>query len=187
MAGAQTAAPAPSKRIRGTLERFDGTTLVVRERSGQAISLVLADNFSVSEVVPIELSAIQPGSYIGTAAMPNEDGSLGALAITVFPEAARGVGEGHTAWDLRPGSTMTNGTVDGVVATGTQGRTLKLRYKNGEKTAVVAEGTAIVTFKPAERSLLVPGAKVNVTAQVRSGQAMAVRAQVGRNGFVPPT
>jgi hypothetical protein len=188
LAAAQAAAPAaPTTRLRGTLERFDGTTLVLRERSGEAVTLVLADNFSLSEVVPIELASIQPGSYIGTAAMPNADGSLGALAITVFPETARGVGEGHQSWDLRPGSTMTNGTVGDVAATGTQGRTLTLRYKDGEKTVVVAEGTAIVTFKPADRSLLVPGAKLNVTAQQRNGQATALRAQVGRNGLTPPT
>jgi hypothetical protein len=182
----QASAP-PTMRVRGTVESFDGTTLQVRDRSGASVGYALADNFAVSEVLPIELASIQPGSYIGTAAMPNPDGTLGALAITVFPETARGVAEGHSSWDLQPGSTMTNGTVGDVVVAPARGRTLKLRYKDGEKTVVVPDGTAIVTFKPADRSLLVPGAKVTVTAQVREGRPTALRVQAGRNGFMPPT
>jgi hypothetical protein len=186
LALAQAAAP-PTMRIRGSVDSFDGTTLVIRDRTGAQTSFALADNFSVSEVLPIEVAAIQPGSYIGTAAMPNPDGTLGALAITVFPETARGVGEGHGSWDLQPGSTMTNGTVGDVVAgAGSQGRTLKLRYKDGEKTVLVPDGTAIVTSRPADRALLLPGAKVTVTAQQRDGRPTALRVQAGRNGFTPP-
>jgi hypothetical protein len=125
------------------------------------------------------------GSYIGTAAMPAADGTLNALEVLVFPEAARGTGEGHVAWDLQPGSTMTNATVVEVAAA-PQGRTLKLRYKDGEKTVAVPDGVPIVTFKPGDRSLLVPGAKVLVTAQSRDGKATALRAIAGRNGFAPP-
>ena len=64
------------QRPRGVVQSFDGTTLVVNERSGAVVSLGLADNFSVNEVMPIEPTAIAPGSYIGTAAMPGPDGSL---------------------------------------------------------------------------------------------------------------
>ena len=93
--------------------------------------------------------------------------------MLVFPEAARGTGEGHTAWDLQPGSMMTNATV-AEVASAAQGRTLKLRYKDGEKTVEVPAGVPVVTFKPGDRSLLVPGAKVLVTAQSRDGRPTAL-------------
>ena len=179
------APPAPTQRLRGSVESFDGSALVVAERSGAKITLGLADNFSISEVVPIEVGAIRAGSYIGTAAMPAADGTLNALEVLVFPEAARGTGEGHVAWDLQPGSTMTNATVAEVEAA-PQGRTLKLRYKDGEKTVAVPDGVPIVTFKPGDRSLLVPGAKVLVTAQTRDGKPIALRAIAGRNGFAPP-
>ena len=43
-----------------------------------------------------------------------------------------------------------------------------------------------VTFKPGDRSLLVAGAKVLVTAQLRDGKPTALRVLAGRNGFVPP-
>jgi hypothetical protein len=185
LALAQSPAPLPTQRLRGSVESFDGSTLVLKERSGEVLRLALADNFSVSEVLPIALSAIQPGSFVGSAALPAADGSLRALEVLVFPEAARGSGEGHYPWDLQPGSTMTNATVADVVAQA-QGRTLTLRYKDGEKTLNVPEGVPVVTFQPADRSLLVVGAKVLVTAQLRDGKPTALRALAGRNGFVPP-
>ena len=178
------AAP-PTQRLRGTVQSFDGSTLVMTERSGEVLRLSLADTFSVSEVLPIALTAIQPGSFVGAAAMPSADGHLLALEVLVFPESARGSGEGHYPWDLQPGSTMTNATVADLV-TQTQGRTLTLRYKDGEKTLNVPPGAPVVTFKPADRSLLVPGAKVLVTAQLRNGVPTALRALAGRDGFTPP-
>ena len=182
---AQAPTAAPPQRLRGSVESFDGSTLVVKERSGEVMRLVLADNFSVSEVLPIALSSIETGSFIGTAAVTDAQGNLRALEVLLFPEAARGTGEGHGPWDLQPGSTMTNATVAEMVV-GATGRTLKLRYKDGEKTVVVPEGVPIVTLKPGDRSLLVAGAKVLVTAQTRDGKLTALRAAVGRDGFTPP-
>jgi hypothetical protein len=46
----------------------------------------------------ITLADIKPGSYIGTAAMPQADGGQRALEVLVFPEAARV--KSHFAWDL---------------------------------------------------------------------------------------
>jgi hypothetical protein len=176
---------APTLRLRATVQGFDGSTLVVKERSGEVIALALADNFAVNEVLPIELSAIQSGSFVGAASMPQPDGTLLALEVLVFPEAARGTGEGHYPWDLQPGSTMTNATV-GDVAASPNGQNLKLRYKGGEQVVRVPPGTPVVTFKPGDRSLLVPGAKVVLTAQLRDGKPVALRALAGRNGFTPP-
>lgn len=184
-AQASAQAPVPTQRLRGTVQSFDGTTLVMKERSGETVRLALADNLTVNEVVPIEPAQIRAGSFIGTAAMPAADGTLRALEVVVFPEVARGTGEGHYPWDLQPGSTMTNATV-AELAGAPQGRSLKLRYKDGEKTVIVPDNVPIVTFEPGDRALLVPGAKVLVNAQLREGKPTAVRALVGRNGLVPP-
>jgi hypothetical protein len=56
--------PSPTQRLRGTVESFDGSTMVLKERSGEVLRLVLDEKFSVNEVVPIELSSIQPNSYV---------------------------------------------------------------------------------------------------------------------------
>ena len=176
----------PTARLRGTVKSFDGSTLVMTERSGETLSLGVAETFAVNEVVAIEPSAIKPNSFSGAASVAGPDGTLRALEVLVFPEAARGSGEGHYGWDLQPGSTMTNATVAELAAT-PQGRSLKLRYKDGEKTLIVPDNVPIVTFKPGDKSLLVPGAHVVVTAQTKDGKpTTATRALAGRDGFNPP-
>ena len=178
-------APAPTVRVRGTLEKADATALVVKLKTGETMTFAYADPFAVSEVLPVDATMLQPGTFIGTAAVPGADGSLSALEVLVFPEAARGSGEGHGPWDSQPGATMTNATVSSIAA-GNGARTMTLRYKDGEKTIRVPDGVPIVTVKPGDRSLLVPGAKVMVSSQVRNGQPTALRVLAGRNGFEPP-
>lgn len=193
LAWAQTPAPAnPTVRLRATIEKVDATSLTVRERSGEVITLVRPAEMDVSEVYPLSLADIKPGSYIGTAGMPQPDGSQLALEVLVFPEAARGAGEGHRPWDLRPDSTMTNATVADLAAAPTSvpgGQKLTLRYKDGEKTVIVPPDVPVVSFKPGkadENALLVPGAKVMITAQEKAGKPTALRVIVGRDGFAPP-
>ncbi|KQU82453.1 hypothetical protein ASC78_17915 [Variovorax sp. Root318D1] len=176
-------------RIRGTIVRVDAKTLVVQDRGGEVVSLARPADMTVSEVYPIKLSDIKQGSFIGTAAMPQADGTQKALEVVVFPEAARGTGEGHRPWDLLPQSTMTNATVADLAAAPKSvrgGQQLRLTYKGGEKTVVVPPNVPVVTFRPGTESLLVPGAKVLVNAQERDGTPTALRVTAGRNGFAPP-
>lgn len=186
LAAAQSPAGAPPPvRLRGTVEKFEPPRLTIKERSGELITLVLAENLALQEVLPIDIASIEPGAFIGTAAAPNAAGALEALEVVVFPEAARGTGEGHYPWDLSPHSTMTNATV-AHLARSAQGRTLTLRYREGEKAVLVPDGVPVVTFKPAGRELIQAGAKVFVVAALRDGQPTAMRLIVGRNGFTPP-
>jgi hypothetical protein len=172
-------------RLRGTVQAVTASSLTVRTRAGEVVELALPANLAVSEVYPIALADIQPGSFIGTAALPQPDGSQRAIAVTVFPESARGVGEGHRPFDLQPDSTMTNATVADVAAA-PQGRQLQLKYKDGQKTLVVPPDAPVVTFRPADRGLLVPGASVSLSAQVVDGKPTAQRINAGRNGFQLP-
>lgn len=188
LASAQQAASDPV-RIRGTIVRVDAKTLVVQDRGGEVVSLARPADMTVSEVYPIKLSDIKQGSFIGTAAMPQADGTQKALEVVVFPEAARGTGEGHRPWDLLPQSTMTNATVADLAAAPKSvrgGQQLRLTYKGGEKTVIVPPDVPVVTFRPGTESLLVPGAKVLVNAQEKNGIPTALRVTAGRNGFAPP-
>jgi hypothetical protein len=175
----------PPVRLRATVERYDAPILVIVERSGKVITLTVPDETGVVEVIPTDITSIQPGSFVGTAALPRADGKLESLEVVVFPEAARGVGEGHYPWDLKPDSSMTNATVADLVRS-PNGRTLILRYKNGEKTVIVPEGVPIVTFRAGDRALIVPGAHVFIVADVADGQFIVRRLLIGRNGLVPP-
>ena len=182
---APLAAAAPAVRLRGTIQSVSPSGITVRDRRGELIEVLVPANVVVSEVYPIELSEIKAGSFIGVGAVPQTDGSQRAVAVTVFPESARGTGEGHRPFDLMPQSTMTNATVADMVAA-PEGRKLRLRYKDGEKIIVVPPGAPVVTFRPADRSLLVPGASVSLTAQEIDGQPTAVRISAGRDGFALP-
>ncbi len=179
-------------RLRGTLVAIDATTITVKERGGETVALARPAGMPISEVYPIRLTDIRPGSYIGTAAMPQADGTQRALEVVVFPEAARGTAEGHFPWDLLPESTMTNATVAGLTAAPTSvpgGQQLVLQYPGGEKTIIVPADVPVVSFRPGnndERALLVPGARVLVNAQMKDGRPTALRVNVGRNGFAPP-
>jgi hypothetical protein len=187
-AQAGAVAPVAPVRIRAMIEKIDGNNITVKDRRGEIVNLVLASNLVVSEVYAIDISEIKSGSYVGSGALPQPDGTLRAVEVLVFPEAMRGTGEGHRNWDLLPQSTMTNATVDEIVATTSAAgiRTLKLKYKDGEKTLVVPAGVPIVTLKPGDRSLLVFGAQLIITAELRDGQPTALRITAGRNGFQPP-
>jgi RNase P/RNase MRP subunit p29 len=176
-------------RIRGTIVRVDANTLVVQDRSGEVVSLARPADMQLSEVYRIKLADIKQGSFIGTAAMPQADGTQKALEVVVFPEAARGTGEGHRPWDLLPQSTMTNATVADLAAAPKSvrgGQQLRLTYKGGEKTVIVPPDVPVVTFRPGTETLLVPGAKVLVNAQEKNGTPTALRVTAGRNGFAPP-
>ena len=181
----RASAQAARVRLRGTLEAVSATGLTLRQRNGERVELALAPDFAVTEVYPVTLGDIRSGSFVGVGALPQADGTQRAIAVTVFPEAMRGTGEGHYPFDFLPQSTMTNATVAEVAAS-PDGERLLLRYKEGEKTIVVPPGTPIVSLRPGERSLLVPGAAVAVTARQVGGKSTAVRASAGRNGFAPP-
>ena len=184
--GAMAQPAANTVRIRGTVQAVAADKVTVKDRSsGEVLDLALTDKLVVAEVYPIAITDIKANSFIGTAALPQPDGTQRAIAVTVFPESARGNGEGHRPFDLRPQSTMTNATVADVMAA-PDGRTLHLKYKDGEKTLLIPPGTPIVTFRPADRGLLVPGASVSLTAQEIGGKPTALRINAGRNGFVLP-
>jgi len=177
---------APQMRVRGTIESIEGQRLAIKSREGDTIDIRLADNAPVLGVTKASLADITVGKFVGVAALPQPDGTLKALEVLIFPEAGRGSGEGHYAWDLLPESTMTNATVAESV-TGVDGPILTLKYKDGEKKIVVPPEAPIVTFSPGDRMLLKPGAAVFVPATARpDGELTAMRILVGRDGVVPP-
>ena len=176
----------PPVRVRGSIERIDGSIYVVKARDGAELRVTLADNPQIAGVVKASLSDITRDSFVGVTAMPQADGSQSALEVHIFPDAMRGTGEGHYAWDLRPQSTMTNANVEQVVSA-VDGRTLTMKYKDGEKKIFVPADTPIVAYVPGDRSDLKPGAKVFIVAVKQTDGTLQGRAwRVGRDGVTPP-
>jgi hypothetical protein len=186
-AAALAQAPLPTQRIRGDVAALDALNLQVKSRTGETLAVKLAENYTVTAVVRTDVSAIKPGTFVGIASMPQPDGTQVALEVLLFPEAMRGTGEGHYPWDLKPGSMMTNATVADAVAISSSGRRMTLKYKDGEKAVVVPDDAPIVTFEPGDKTMLVPGAHILVTAAKQpDGSLTAGRVAVGKNGLVPP-
>jgi hypothetical protein len=177
--------PTPT-RVRGTIEAVDGNVLAVKSRGGEDVKLNMTGDVNVVGITKIALSDIKVGSFIGTTTVPGPDGSQNAVEVHVFPENMRGTGEGSRSYDLRPNSTMTNATVaDSVV--GNDGHTLTIKYRGGEKKVVVSPETPVVTYVPADKSDLKPGAKVIAfMKKLPDGSLETSRVSVGRDGLTPP-
>lgn len=173
------------ERLRGKIDAVSADTLHLTLRNGDKVTAALPANVAVTWLIPAKPTDIAKGSYIGTAAMPQPDGTLRALEVQVFPPSMRGIGEGSRPFDVAPGSTMTNGTIGTIVAA--NGRTLTVTYKGGEKKVFVPEGVPFVSYAPADRSALTSGANVLVMAtRAPDGTVTASRVLVGQNGLVPP-
>ncbi|MFJ3485771.1 hypothetical protein ACIPL1_20610 [Pseudomonas sp. NPDC090202] len=172
------------KPLRGTVDSVDNNTLNFTTRAGAHQSIGLTDKTGIRLVSKAGIDSIQADSFIGSAAIPQADGSLKALEVTVFDPALRGSGEGHYGWQNADGSTgtMTNGTVGKL--TKANGRTLTVNYKGGEKQLVVPEDVPIAHVQAGEVSQLKAGAKIVVFPADDGKNARGVA--VGKDGFQPP-
>jgi hypothetical protein len=177
---------AETVHVRGTIVSLDGSTLTVKTREGPDAAVMLKPGFKVAGIAKASVEDIKPGDFVGIASLPTASGGAGAVEVLVFPPSMKGTGEGSYPWDLKPKSTMTNATVTNAVK-GVDGRTLKLSYKDGEKTISVPDGVPIVTFGPATKSDLEPGATVFVPAQRGADGALSAGfVAVGNHGVNPP-
>jgi hypothetical protein len=183
----QASAAPPPTRVRGTIDSVSGSTLNVTSRDGSKVTVKLADNAPVVGVVPASLSDVKQGGFVGITAMPQPDGTQKAVEIHIFPEAMRGMQEGHRPWDLMPNSTMTNANIETAVASA-DGQELVLKYKDGEKKFIVPANIEVVMFAPATAADLKPGEKVFIPGAKKMPDGTAVTGFVvfGRDGLTPP-
>jgi len=178
------AQPAQTQRVIGTIENVSGPTLTVKTRNGE-VKVNVTDKVAVFGMVPATLKDIKKGDFIGVGAMPQPDGSQKAIQVMTFSESQRGTGEGHRP-RVRPGSTMTNATVD-TTAAGVDGQVLTVKYKDGEKKVIVGPDATIRSYVIGERGELKPGAAISIISAVKKpdGTLEASRVNVGRQGVVP--
>ncbi|TXM67933.1 metal ABC transporter permease [Methylobacterium sp. WL12] len=207
--GGAQAAPVV-ERLRGTIEAVAPGAITLKTIDGVSETIALGDDTKFVSVVKASLDDVKEGTFVGTATKGENPRT--AIEVLLFPEAMRGTGEGHYGWDTIPDATaggtrvksamtngtvkadapaprvksaMTNGTVSGS-ATASGARTLIVTYKDGAQTVVVLPETPVVTFEPADKMVLKPGAKAFVTA-ARDGTALSARrVAVGKDGLTPP-
>ena len=174
----------PSTRIRGTIEKVEGSVLTVQAEKMGEVKVALADGAQVFAIGKGTLADVKPGGFIGVGAMPQPDGSQRAIQVTVFAESLHGLGEGHRAWD-RPGSTMTNATVETTVAS-VDGQTAMVKYRDGEQKIIITPEAVIRVYLPSDRSELKPGVMIAGNAiRKPDGNFEVSRLNVGRDGMMP--
>ena len=196
-------APTTLQRLRGTISAATAGTLTLHTATDAAVVVAVTPGTKFASVVRSSLDQLKPGDFIGTAAT-GPDTALRSYEVAIFPEAMRGVGEGHYPWDGAPSSktsSMTNGTIaarhtahassmtNGTVAsrTGAGGTVvLDVTYKGGSSRITVRPGTPIVTFVRGDASLATPGAKVFVVAAPGADHPTARFVAVGQGGVTPP-
>jgi hypothetical protein len=167
--------------IRGTIVGLEGSQLRVATASGAQV-VTLIPPLTVTGASRASLADIGPGTYLGTAARAQPDGSFRALEVHIFAESMRGTGDGHRPMEA-PGTTMTNASVDALVQRA-DGPFLTLKHKDGVTQVLVPPDAPIVRYGPGDPSLLVPGASVVVfrAARAADGSLSASRVTVGVDG-----
>jgi hypothetical protein len=169
-------------RIRAEITKVDGGTLTLKTREGETLSAKV-DDARVSALVKASLKDIQKDSFIGIAGMPQPDGSIDAFSVHIFLPVQRGVvPDRHGPWDARPGSTMTNAYVESMV-TETNGETLTVKYKDGEKKILVTPKTTIAAVAKGDKAELKAGAHIVIFGSEKQpdGSLLAKVMYVGRD------
>lgn len=167
-------AQAPT-RVRGTITAFDGKALAVKSKVGDNVAIELAEKTVIVFTQPIPLSEIKPGDFLAVTSMKRGDGTLTAYEVRRF---SKPLNPGHRPFDGRSDQTMTNATVSAMVQSAS-GRDLTLSYDGGTQKITVPESASVSTLVPGNRSQLVPGAPVNLTARAGDGGKLtAIRIQV---------
>jgi hypothetical protein len=176
--------------VRGAIQSIEAHSFSMTTGAAP-VAVQWNEQTKITSLEAAQLADITPGLFVGTAAVPQADGTLKALEVHIFPEAMRGTGEGYRPFPQVEKGSMTNATITNI--TGTQGAvtdnsvTLTLKYKDGQQTVVVPKGTPIVLLGKGDPSMLKSGAKVSVTGTKDAGGTLdATRILVGLDGATPP-
>jgi hypothetical protein len=154
--------------VNGKLTSVKGQDLLVGTDRGP-VAVKLDDKATIRGEVPIKVSDITPGMYVGATAEKQPNGTFRMSRLHVFSEDQRGLGEGHKPLSSAPqsGATMTNANVESIediVVANVKERMLILKYKGGEIKFVVPPDIPVVKRVVGDSSLLQPGAVVSMQA-----------------------
>ena len=75
------------QRLAGTIEKVNGNSLLIKAKDGAEQTVNLADKALIVGVTKASLSDIKAGSYIGSGAVPQADGSQKAVEVHIFAES----------------------------------------------------------------------------------------------------
>jgi hypothetical protein len=143
----------------------------VNSIDGRKVDILIGDKTNIVFAQPIPVAEIKPGDFLGVTSVKRNDGTLTAYDVRRFPKP---VNPGHRPFDGGDNQTMTNAAVSANVESA-QGRELVLSYEGGSQKVHVADTAAIASIVPGQRSQLVPGSYVSLTAAPESDGRLTAR------------
>ncbi|WP_128254799.1 hypothetical protein [Falsirhodobacter deserti] len=172
--------------LRGEVESFAPGTLNVTARTGETVALEVPDTLEIVSMIPRAPADIAVGDAVSTTAVPDGNGGLTALQVSILPAAMAGQNEGQRPWDAAPDSVMTNATISGVATVNDDGQ-ITLKYGDETVTMTVPAHVPVISFGPGDADLLAPGADVFIIAmQAEDGTLSTNRVIAESNGIKPP-
>jgi hypothetical protein len=182
-------AQAQNVRVRGTIEKVDGNTLVVKSRDGAELKLTLKNDVRIGGVVKASLADVKPDANVAITSRPRPDGTFEAVELRIAP-AGQPFNSFHSDWDLMPNSFMTNGSLQTSIS-GVDGQVLTVKYKvqgkaDQENKIVVTPKTTIATTVPGTKADLRPGLKVFVAGAPRLPDGSLDVAAIQVEKEIPP-
>lgn len=180
---AQNAQP---QRMHGTVTALDGKEMTVSVGDGVVAKVRLNDDWDVIEASRIDAAKIPAGAFVGAGATKGPNGTMRAVQIMVFPESARGRGEGHRPWNGAAEGLMTNAPVTATVSSA-QGPELTLTTGGQNYKVFVPPEALVVLQENGTRDLVKAGTHVSFApARAADGTMSVSRIVVGKAGAVPP-
>jgi hypothetical protein len=170
LASAYVQAQAPT-RIRGTISAVSGDVMGVDTTDGRKVDVRIGEKTNIVFAQPTPIGEIKPGDFLGVTSVKRKDGTLAAYDVRRFPKP---VNPGHRPFDGSEDQTMTNAAVSANVEAA-KGRELVLSYEGGSQKVTVVDTAAITSLVPGQRSQLVPGSYVNLTAAPESDGKLTAR------------
>lgn len=176
--------PANVMLVRGTIDAAEPAAVSVKTREGLT-RVAITEKTGYAAVFAARVEEIKTGEYVGITAGRGSDGGWQAVEVHIFPEAMRGLGEGHYPWDF-PGTTMTNAVIAEIVQK-VDGPLLTLTPKGQSVQILVPPTATIVRVDLRKADIVQVGAGTVVVARKgEDGSLTALRIYVGQGGVMPP-
>jgi hypothetical protein len=164
-----------TKRIEGTVARVDGNELLLKVKGGTTETYQLAPSVQLVASRPGQMADLSSGKFAGCTSIYSQGDKVLAGECHIFSEGTHGFAQGHGTPDASGTSTI-DGTIadvrDNVAADKSKGRSILLQIssKDGTTTMTVSSLTEITVVRPADASVLKPGAKVHgISEQAADG------------------
>lgn len=169
-AWAQTDAAPPIPGVKGKLQSVTSNSLEVMTPTGP-VQVKIKQPLTTYGRVPSDLNHVTSSSFVGVTSVKQSNGAEVAQEIHIFPAELRGAGEGSNPLPAASGtasqSRMTNGSVsmpatqasrmtNGTVQTQGNGKTIVVRYQNGQQTITVPPNVQVTEIVP-KKETLAPG------------------------------